>query len=94
MKTISPDLISPLLTGRRQNSNHWQALWTSHPDLCFILDRNGSELQHNHSTGLLLELTGQSRYATLAGLLQQAGKNDADNQHFKPRPTAANNDLG
>lgn len=66
------------LQRERNNSDNWQALWASHPDPCFMLDSEGTVLQHNRSASALMEQTEQSQLAALTGFLQEAGKNTVD----------------
>lgn len=68
------------LQRERSLSGNWQALWASHPDPCFILDCNGTELQRNRSASVLLEQIGEAQRATLAGFLRETGKNTAGGQ--------------
>lgn len=85
LEMLKPHLANALaqlaaLQRERSNSDNWQALWASHPDPCFILDCNGTELQRNRSASVLLEQIGEAQRATLAGFLQEAGKNTAGGQ--------------
>ncbi|MDP3841129.1 MAG: LuxR C-terminal-related transcriptional regulator [Oxalobacteraceae bacterium] len=85
LEMLKPHLANALaqlatLQRERSNSDNWQALWASHPDPCFILDRNGTELQRNRSASVLLEQIGEAQRALLAGFLQQTGKNAASGQ--------------
>lgn len=82
LEMLKPHLSNALmhlatLQRERAASGSWQALWSSHPDPCFILDPDGTELQRNRSASALLESLGEAQRAALAGFLQQAGKNTA-----------------
>ena len=83
LEMLKPHLAKALvhlaaLQRERANSDNWQALWSCHPDPCFIRDCNSTELHRNRSASLLLEQIGEPQRATLADFLQQAGKNTAN----------------
>ncbi|MEO6351650.1 MAG: LuxR C-terminal-related transcriptional regulator [Oxalobacteraceae bacterium] len=87
LEMLKPHLANALtqvaaLQRERSNSDNWQALWASHPDPCFILDRDGTELQRNRSASVLFERLDDPQRASLAGFLQASGKNTVSGQSW------------
>ena len=85
LEMLKPHLANALaqlatLQRERSNSDNWQALWASHPDPCFIFDRDGAELQRNRSASVLLAQIGEPKRATLAGFLRQTVEDAAHGQ--------------